>query len=360
MDTRPTTTPGRWAAVSILVAALVACGGSGSSDDAADAVPEPTAGATDATGTAGTESEPDEVVDSTADATDATGATDATDATDVSETGSSSSTSYVEIGGETYEFTNVIDCTFGDAFWGPDFRRISLDTGGDFPAIALGYAPPKADDEGVEDPNVVAVYPSADPWWYTTDASDADYEVILTDDGVAGSATMGVQGSGGPEGEVLATFELSCGDAAGGGDGTAGSTDESTDASGSAEAPSVATGTVVLAGQTFELTGPSRSEAMLESDGDADASSGDFDFEICETVNPAFAGEFNVVGTLGDGTPFRLSGNVDEEPGDLDGLFLGDTLDEERADELEVSLDGRTLSGSATTSRGDIEFTFTC
>ena len=94
--------------------------------------------------------------------------------------------------------------------------------------------------------------------------------------------------------------------------------------------------------------------------GDDDAASGDFDFEICETVNPAFAGDFNIAGTLGDGTPFRLSGNVDEGPEGDDGLFLGETFDEERAEGLEVSLDGRTLSGSATTSRGDIEFTFTC
>jgi hypothetical protein len=267
---------------------------------------------------------------------------------------------WIDVGGERYEFPSVIDCTFGDAFWGPDFRRFSFDTNGDFPALSVGYAPEKADDEGVEDPNVVAVYPSGDPWWYTTDASGAaDMELELTADGARGSATLGVAGEGGPGGEVAATFELSCGDAADGSAGGAegGSGDDGGDP-GTPAAPQADSGTVILGGETHELSGPSRSDAVAAGD-DGAASSG-FDFEICETVNPAFEGEFNVAGTLGDGTPFRLSGTVGEEPGDDGGLFLGETFDEERAEGLEVSLDGRTLSGSATTSRGDIEFTFTC
>jgi hypothetical protein len=269
--------------------------------------------------------------------------------------------SWVEVSGERYEFTRVIDCTFGDAFWGPDFRRFSFGTDGDFPAIAVGYAPEKADDEGVEDPNGVAVYPSEDPWWYSTDASDADDMALeLTEDGVRGSATLGVIGDGGPEGEQVATFELSCGDAAGDDDEGSDGDDDADSGAGTSDAPDTDSGTVTLEGETHELSGPSRSDAIAGSVGGDDAASRSFDFEICETVNPAFEGDYNVAGTLGDGTPFRLSGNVDEDPEDNEGLFLGETFDEERTEGLEVSLDDRTLSGSATTSRGDIEFSFTC
>lgn len=133
--------------------------------------------------------------------------------------------------------------------------------------------------------------------------------------------------------------------------------DEST---GDGGAPEVDSGVVTVGGETSELTGPSRSEAMLDADLGLDPAGPDFDFEICETVNPAFAGDFNISGTLADGTPFRLSGNVDEDFDDIDGLFLGDTFEEERAEGTEVSIDDRTLSGSAATSRGDVEFTFTC
>ncbi len=272
--------------------------------------------------------------------------------------------SFIDVGGEVYEFTNVTGCTFGDPFWGPDFRRISLDSDGDFPTLTIGYAPPKADDGGVENPNVVALFPSADPWWFTTEVAGVDdYEVTLTDDGVAGSATLGVVGQGGPDGDQFAVFEVSCGEAVTRGeeatDGDSGGDDPSTEESdGSSDAPAVDSGTVVVAGETYELTGPSRSDVLV--DGDGDASAGDFDFEICETVNPAFEGDFNISGTLGDGTPFRLSGNVDDISDEFNGLFIGESVDEERADGLEVSLSDRTLSGTATTSRGDIEFSFTC
>lgn len=124
--------------------------------------------------------------------------------------------------------------------------------------------------------------------------------------------------------------------------------------------PDVDTGTVTIAGTSFELTGPSRTDVMLSSDFDADASAGEFDFEICETVNPAFAGEFNIAGTLGDDTSFAVRGTIDEPPDADDGLVLGDLPDEERVTFDEIALDGRTISGSATTSRGAVEFSFTC
>lgn len=333
----------RLVAITTVVALAGACGGS---DDDATAADEPSAPADEGGFGGGSD-------DTTGE--DPTGGDD--DVADPVSSPSTDAASYVDIDGEIYEFTTVIDCIVGDAFWGPDFRRISLDTDGGYPGISVGYAPPKADNEGVEDPNGVAVFPSVDPWWFTTDAATApDLDITLTADGVIGSATMGVQGQGGPDGEVTATFELSCSAPAGSDDDSSGSDDEpGVDDPGTA--PDLDVGTVTFDGETHELAGPTRSDAMLDDDLDP---SGDFDLEICETVNPAFEGEFNIAGTLGDGTSFRLSGNVNEPFDDLDGLFLGEVPDEERAEIGDVALTGRTLSGTASTSRGDLEFSFTC
>ncbi|MEO1058640.1 MAG: hypothetical protein AAFY28_17170 [Actinomycetota bacterium] len=193
--------------------------------------------------------------------------------------------------------------------------------------------------------------------------SDDTSSTDSLDDTASTASTADVVEATVPDGDDVASGDANSGDAGGdaggdditGGDGTAatGSSD-----GGTAEAPGIDTGTVILSGDTFELTGPSRSDVLIDpSLGDT---SDDFDFEICETVNPAFEGDFNIAGTLGDGTPFRLSGNVDRAFDDFDGFFIGDTFDEEGAENTVVALDGRTLSGTATTSRGDIEFTFSC
>lgn len=117
------------------------------------------------------------------------------------------------------------------------------------------------------------------------------------------------------------------------------SDDDMSDDDGEATAPDERSGTITIADTTQEIA--------------------DGDFLICETVNPAFEGDFNIITEL-DGRRFRLDGNVDEIDPELDGLFLGEIPDEERAEDLEVNLDGRTLSGSATVSEGAIEFSFTC
>jgi hypothetical protein len=111
-------------------------------------------------------------------------------------------------------------------------------------------------------------------------------------------------------------------------------------ASAPATPPAEDSGTVVYAGATSEL--------------------GADDFGICETVNPAFKGDFNIVATLADGTKLKLMGNVDDHSADHQGLILGDLPDEEKARDLKVELDGRTLSGSARTEAGPIEFRFEC
>lgn len=100
------------------------------------------------------------------------------------------------------------------------------------------------------------------------------------------------------------------------------------------------TGTITLDGATTELS--------------AD------DLGVCETVDSGSEGSFHIVTALADGTPFHLNGTVDDMDPELDGLFLGDTFDDERATDLEIERDDRTLSGTATIEAGELEFSFTC
>ena len=104
--------------------------------------------------------------------------------------------------------------------------------------------------------------------------------------------------------------------------------------------PDERTGTVTVAGETTELS--------------------DADFLICETVNPAFENDLNIIADLADGTRFRLSGTMGEFEEGIDGVVLGEMPDEEYATDVDVSRDGRTVSGSATVSAGEVEFSFTC
>jgi hypothetical protein len=107
-----------------------------------------------------------------------------------------------------------------------------------------------------------------------------------------------------------------------------------------APAPDENSGTVTVAGTTTEV--------------------GTADFLICETVNPAFANDFNIITALSDGTKVRVNGTLDEMDPEFDGLFLGEIPEEEHATDLDISRDGRTISGSATVTAGDVEFSFTC
>lgn len=104
--------------------------------------------------------------------------------------------------------------------------------------------------------------------------------------------------------------------------------------------PAEDSGTITVAGTTTEVAGA--------------------DFGICETVNPAFDDAFNIVTELSDGTPFRLNGDLEDMDPELDGLFLGDTFEEEQATDLDIGRDSRTISGTATVSAGEVEFSFTC
>ncbi|MEN8235672.1 MAG: hypothetical protein ABFR89_12210 [Actinomycetota bacterium] len=84
------------------------------------------------------------------------------------------------------------------------------------------------------------------------------------------------------------------------------------------------------------------------------------EFPLCETVNPAFEGDFNIQIVLPDGTDFSLMGNIDDYSADHQGLRLGELPNEEYATSLTLELNGRNLSGTGQTSLGPIEFSFDC
>lgn len=102
--------------------------------------------------------------------------------------------------------------------------------------------------------------------------------------------------------------------------------------------PAEDSGTVTWRGETHEIT----------------------EFLLCETVNPAFEGDFNIQIILPDGTDFGLMGNIDDFSADHQGLRLGEIPNEEKATDLALELDVRNLSGTGQTSEGPIEFSFDC
>lgn len=267
---------------------------------------------------------------------------DAVESGDENAGGDSDDPGQITVDGTTYTFTNVTRCDVGDSFWGPDFRAFTADTGGDYPGIHVGYAPPMADDQGVEDPNDVAFFPSSDPLYYSTEADGLDdHEVTVLDDGAEGSATLGAVGSESDD-TVEIEFSFTCSDT-----GTDIPVDEdapTTTSSASEEpAPSDQTGTVVFAGATTELN---------SADGDLDPMAGTGLCEVVDVTGEYGDDYFRIVTDLDDGTPFRLEWD--------DGLVIGDVFEEEQAEDLDVTKDGRTVSGSATTTDGPIEFSFHC
>lgn len=251
----------------------------------------------------------------------------------------------VEIDGTVYELTNVFSCDIGHRDEGTDFRSFhgsSAGGGGAFPVFQVFH--------GAES-QWISFEPDADSYF---GADFGGFAATVTEDGLVGSATLIGEGEADP-GEVDIEFEVSCPSVI--------PVDEVDDVTGDEDASDGAddsdereiTGTVIVAGVTHQLSGPARPFGDYE---DTDH----HDFEICETVNPAFVGDFNVGGTLNDGTRFHLIGNVDDdfEDNGFTGFFYGDTWEEERAENFEVSLDGRTLSGTGTFSVGVVEFSFTC
>lgn len=311
--------------VAVIAAVPVACGGDDDADEAPATVPD---GDSTVTSDAPTEPAPDEP-----DPTDTSGPVQVT------------------VGGESYSFA-FVSCTIGDGFYGPDFRRVTASVSEtDYPGISIGYAPAVDDAPDDVEPNQVTFFPDETTIVQTADPSAID--ATPTPDGITGTAELDSLGT--------ISFRVACPEDATffnlPDDESDGGAEPTDDTSTGSEATPVdgETGIVTLEGVDYELAGPTRNAVMIEG-GDA---SGPFDFDICETVNPAFEGDFNISGTLGDGTDYRLSGTLGDLV-DQDGFELGEFPDSELVPFDEISLDGVTLSGSATTSRGPVEFTFTC
>lgn len=115
------------------------------------------------------------------------------------------------------------------------------------------------------------------------------------------------------------------------------------DATAEAAPPAVDSGTITIAGTTHEVSGD--------------------DFGICETVNPAFDNEINIIVDLPDtDQDIRLSGDLTDMDSEFNGLFLreSDGFNEERATDLDISRDGRVVSGTGTLEEGPVEFSFEC
>ena len=110
-----------------------------------------------------------------------------------------------------------------------------------------------------------------------------------------------------------------------------------------AVAPEVDSGTITIAGTTYEVSGD--------------------DFGICETVNPAFDNEINIIVDLpGTDQDIRLSGDLTDMEPEFNGFFLreSDGFTEERATDLDISRDGRVVSGTGMLEAGPVEFSFEC
>ena len=117
-------------------------------------------------------------------------------------------------------------------------------------------------------------------------------------------------------------------------DEAASETDEA--ASEDTEVPAEDAGTITIDGQPFEV--------------------GAADFLICETVNPAFADDVNVIVALPDVPEVSVTGVL---PDGVDGIY-GRFPDDVYVEDIDAVRDGRTLSGSFDAEGTAVEFSFTC
>lgn len=127
------------------------------------------------------------------------------------------------------------------------------------------------------------------------------------------------------------------------GSGDSGGTSSPEDDGTTEDPPAEDTGTVAWAGTTYELSGD--------------------DFGICETVNPAFDEAINIVVNSLEfpeqEEQLAVSGDL---PNDVEvRLTDRETLFDERfGEQVSVSRDGRTVTGSASFGGEPLEFEFTC
>lgn len=249
----------------------------------------------------------------------------------------------VVVDGETFEMDNVFRCDVGEAVWGADFRALSAGTGEGYPGVSVFYVPPEVDES---DQTNVAFFPTSDAGHYSTDnAGVGDLEIALRADGADGSATLGAVGDV-PSDDVHVEFSFTCAEGSTADDepeiADEPEPSDDTEASDDATPPENRTGTITWAGVTTEFD-------LAQGDLDPMEGTG-----LCEVVDVIGNNDdyFRIVAYLDDGNEFYLQWD--------DGLAIGEIGFEEQAEDLDVTKDGRTVSGTASTSEGPIEFSFTC
>lgn len=216
-------------------------------------------------------------------------------------------------------------CALGGDFGSPDDRQFTGTGPTGFPVFGIELFMPDIFTARYVNADGTATYRTSDP---------ADLDVTITDAGAEGTVTM-VDSSGQVE-DVTITFAFTC-------DESDTSTDEggSTGEASGGEEGGTKTGYVDWAGARSDLD---------DADFDPFAGTG-----LCETqdVTGTETGDYYRISTqLDDGTDFYLTSD--------EGLVLGETLSPIETSGLSVTQDGRTVSGSAQTADGPLEFSFSC
>lgn len=255
------------------------------------------------------------------------GATDSATADSMAETASPGAASgdTVTVDGEPLDLVTDI-CAIGGPYGTEDDRQFSAMGPNGFPKFEIELFMPDM---------YSATYSNADGTINYRTNDLGDFNVTVTAAGANGSVQLA--DTSGATADVMVTFDFTCAeaDASAEGDDAGGSDDSPGDSDGTK------TGYVDWAGTRSDLE---------DADFDPMAGTG-----LCETEDVTGLEEgdyYRISTTLDDGTDFFLTSR--------DGLQLGETLSPIEVSSLSVTQDGRTVSGSAQTPDGVIEFSFTC
>lgn len=234
----------------------------------------------------------------------------------------------VMVDGEPLDLVTDV-CAIGGPYGTEDDRQFSAMGAGGFPTFAIELFMPDMYSATFSNADGTSNYRANDP---------ADFDVTITAAGATGSVAL--MDTSGATDNVTITFDFTCAEA----DASADDGSASDDASGddaSDDSSGTKTGYVDWAGARSDLE---------DSDFDPTAGTG-----LCETEDVTGLEEgdyYRISTTLDDGTDFFLTSR--------DGLQLGETLSPIEVSALSVTQDGRTVSGSAQTAEGPLEFSFTC
>lgn len=220
-------------------------------------------------------------------------------------------------------------CAIGGPYGTEDDRQFSAMGASGFPKFAIELFMPDM---------YSATFSNADGTSNYRTNDLADFDVAITAAGATGSVELA--DTSGATDNVTITFEFTCAEAdASADDGSAG--DDAAGDDVSDDSSGTKTGYVDWAGARSDLE---------DADFDPMAGTG-----LCETEDVTGLEEgdyYRISATLDDGTDFFLTSR--------DGLQLGETLSPIEVTSLSVTQDGRTVSGSAQTAEGPLEFSFTC